>query len=313
MYGMTIADEAATRIQVFCITARRRAPAPKAKNHSGASSSANPAKAGTSGAESACAHGKDCSSSQNATSSSANAEGISMRRSECAKVSSIVIFPSCYMGWMSKGSSSSGKFSRFCGYFDLLTRLDKRRNTDFYSGFQFGGLRHVTSSGIAANCGLRIRNVQLHVRRQLQPDGIAVVLFQFYDCALDQKIECVAHHISGQGKRLKALLIQEVGAISITVKVRRLHRLQVGIFELVTSLEGLVKYCTSKQVPHLQANQRLAAPRCWRIDFCFQADKRGVLELEVHLSLYVDGVDQCGHDSLDIGRSGLSHRSGTLL
>jgi hypothetical protein len=50
------------------------------------------------------------------------------------------------------------------------------------------------AAGVAARAGFGVFHLQLDLFRQLQADGVAVVLVQLNDHALDQKLQRRAHH-----------------------------------------------------------------------------------------------------------------------
>src|ERR1700687_2001284 len=97
---------------------------------------------------------------------------------------------------------------------------------------------------------------------------------------------------------LEALLVQEVGTIAVAVQVGCLDHLQVRLLELVTGLECLVKDRAGEEVAHLQADQGLAAPGGGGVHLRIQTVEGSAFKLEKHFTLYVDGIDQCGHDFL---------------
>src|ERR1700690_4011580 len=142
--------------------------------------------------------------------------------------------------------------------------------------------------------------MQCDMRRQLQSDGVPVVLMHLDDGSLHQKVQRVPNHLSRKRERLEALLVHEVETISVPVQVRRLNRLQVRLLESLTGLKRLVKNRACQKVPHLQAYQRLPAPGRGRGNLSLQTQIRSVFNLEKHLALYVDGINQCGHDFLNI-------------
>jgi len=71
--------------------------------------------------------------------------------------------------------------------------------------------------------------------------------------------------------------------------------IEIGLAELLPRLEGLVEHRLRQQVPHLDADQRLAAAGGGLRHLDIEAVVRGVLELEKHFSLDCDGFNQGGH------------------
>ena len=106
--------------------------------------------------------------------------------------------------------------------------------------------------------------------------------------------------------RLEALLIHEVRALAVAIKIRGLDQLQVRLLEAVAGLEGLVEDRPGEQVAHLEADQRLAAARRGRGNLGLHAVVRGVFKLEVHLALDGNRFNQCGHGFLK--RTGVRSR-----
>ncbi len=158
-------------------------------------------------------------------------------------------------------------------------------------------LGHV-AAGVAARAGFGVFNLELDLFRQLQADGIAVELVQLDQRALHQEVQRAAHHLAGKGVRLEGLLVQEMRALAVAVEVGGLDQLQVRLLEPVAGLERLVEDRAREQVAHLQTDQGLPAPRRGGGNLCIHAVIRGVFKLEIHLALYGNGFDQCGHGFL---------------
>src|SRR5450759_5252273 len=121
---------------------------------------------------------------------------------------------------------------------------------------------------------------------------------QLDDDPFHDKVRSVSDHLGGKGEGLEALLVHEVETTSVAVQIGCRDRLEVRLLESVTGLECLVKDRTGEKVAHLQADQGLAAPGGRGGNLRFQAHERRVFQLEKHFALYVDGINQCGHDFL---------------
>src|ERR1017187_1534911 len=121
---------------------------------------------------------------------------------------------------------------------------------------------------------------------------------QLDDGSFHKKVDGVPDHLAGKGEGFEALLVHEVETTSVAVQVGCLDHAQVRLLEPVTGLAGLVKDGAVEKVAHLQADQGLAAPGGRGGNLRFQAHEWRVFQLKKHFALYVDGIDQCGHDLL---------------
>src|SRR5271169_4453911 len=135
--------------------------------------------------------------------------------------------------------------------------------------------------------------------RHLQSNWIAIELVQLDDETFDQEIPCVADHILRQRVSFEALLVHEVETIGIAVQIRRWDHFEIRFFELVAGFERLVKDGPGQKVSHLQANQSLSTSGCGGGHLSIETVEWCIFELEKHLALDVDGIDQCGHVSLN--------------
>ena len=83
-----------------------------------------------------------------------------------------------------------------------------------------------------------------------------------------------------QREGLEGLLVEEVRAFAVGVEVGGGDELEVGLFELVLGLEGLLEDGVGEKVAHLEADEGLASACGGGGDVGVEADVRGVLVFE---------------------------------
>ena len=191
---------------------------------------------------------------------------------------------------------SPRKLAVFGGYLDLFAFLDEEGDLDLEAGLEAGDLGGATG-GVAANSRLRVGDVELDEDGKLQADGAAVVLVELEQEAVEEEVGGVADGVVGERMGLEALLIEEVEAVSVVVEEGCRDEFQVGLFELVLGLKGLIEDGAGEEVTHLEAHQRLAATSGGGGDVGVETDIGFVLELEEMFAFNVDCFDQCGHGS----------------
>ena len=76
-----------------------------------------------------------------------------------------------------------------------LAFLDEQRHADLEPGLERRRLRDAAAGGVAAHAGLGARHRQLHVRRELQADRVAVVLLDLHDDVVGEQQAIVAEHV----------------------------------------------------------------------------------------------------------------------
>src|ERR1700760_3991498 len=164
-------------------------------------------------------------------------------------------------------------------------------------GLQLCRFGHASARRISAHTWLRICHHQLHLGRQFQSDRVAVVHIDLHDRPFDQQVQRVFHHLARQRQRLKALLVQEVRTVAVTVEIRGVHRLQVRLLKLVSGLEGLVEDRAFQHIAHPQPHHHLPATRRRRRYLRLHAVIGSVFKLKRHLPLHINRINQCGHHS----------------
>src|SRR4030095_12524689 len=97
--------------------------------------------------------------------------------------------------WGFGGSGSAGELPSFGMDFYLLAFLDEQGHPDLESGFERGELGDDAAGGVAADAWLRVGDGELDMRRELQPDGISVVLLNLDDDVVDQQLTVVADDV----------------------------------------------------------------------------------------------------------------------
>jgi len=157
------------------------------------------------------------------------------------------------------------------------------------------------AAGVSADRTLARRHRQLHVRRELHRDRIAVVLLHLHFQVVHEQEPIVTEHVGRQGQRLEVRLIHEVIPVSVRIEERRRHLHQIGFGEFLAGLERAVEHGAGQEVAHLDAHERLATPGRRLRDVDFDAVIRGVFVLEVRLSFDLDRFYQGSHPPILTG------------
>jgi hypothetical protein len=179
----------------------------------------------------------------------------------------------------------------------LLAFGDEQRHTDLEAGLERGQLGDAAARGIAAHTGLGRGDGQLDMRWKLQPDRTTVISLNLYRDVVHQQLTIVADHRGVEGNRVECLLVHEVMRVVVAVKIGGGDGVEIGLPELLAGLEALVEDGAGEQIPHLDSDQRLAAPGCRFRNLDVQTVVRGILELEVHLALDLDRLNHRRHSA----------------
>src|SRR5207237_6267832 len=126
-------------------------------------------------------------------------------------------------------------------------------------------------------------------------ERIAIVLLDLHGEVIDEELAIVADGVGAERERLERLLIHEVIAVAVRIKIRGRYHGEIGFAELLPRLEGLVEDRARQQVAHLDPHQRLPAAGRRLRHIHIDAVIRGAFELEEHLALDFNRFDQNRH------------------
>ena len=94
-----------------------------------------------------------------------------------------------------RASGAAGELARLGVDLHLLAFLDEERHANLKAGLERGCLGHAARGGVTANARLGLGHRQLHVRRELDGDRVAVVLEDLHEEVVDEQLAIVADRV----------------------------------------------------------------------------------------------------------------------
>src|SRR3990172_7703103 len=103
--------------------------------------------------------------------------------------------------------------------FHLFPFFDEEGHPEFETGLERGQLGDAATGRIATDARLAGGDLQFHVGRKLQSDGVAVELLNLNDQVVHQQVAVLAHDIRSEREGLERLLVHEVVARAVGVQI----------------------------------------------------------------------------------------------